>query len=174
MRSHFAGVGGSGMSALAFYLAGRGQEVSGSDRLFDRGEGIEIRAALEAAGVRIFPQDGSGIGTDSRLVISTAIEESSPEVKQARALNAQILHRSEILEEACQQGKGIAISGTSGKSTVTAMVYACLREAGYDPSVVSGAPLLELRQRGFWGNAYGGKGDWVVFEADESDGTLVR
>jgi UDP-N-acetylmuramate--alanine ligase len=174
MRSHFAGVGGSGMSALAFYLAGRGQEVSGSDRLFDRGEGREIRAALEAAGVRIFPQDGSGIGADSRLVVSTAIEESSPEVKQARSLGAPILHRSEILEEACQQGKGIAISGTSGKSTVTAMVYACLREAGYDPSVVSGAPLLELRQKGLWGNAYGGKGEWTVFEADESDGTLVR
>jgi UDP-N-acetylmuramate--L-alanine ligase len=174
MRSHFAGVGGTGMSALALYLAGRGQEVSGSDRLFDNGGGAEVRAALEAAGVKIFPQDGSGIDKNCRLVVSTAIEETVPEVKRARELECPVLHRSEILEEACQTGRGIAVSGTSGKSTVTAMIYACLHEAGMDPSVVSGAPLLQLRHDGLWGNAYGGKGEWVVFEADESDGTLVR
>lgn len=174
MRSHFAGVGGTGMSALALYLAGRGEEVSGSDRLFDNGGGHEVRAALEAAGVKVFPQDGSGIDRNCRLVVSTAVEETVPEVKKARELGVEVLHRSEILAEACRNGRGIAVSGTSGKSTVTAMVFACLREAGLDPSVVSGAPLLELRREGLWGNAYGGKGEWTVFEADESDGTLVR
>lgn len=174
MRSHFAGVGGTGMSALALYLAGRGEEVSGSDRLFDNGGGAEVRAALEAAGVKVFAQDGSGIDRNCRLVVSTAVEETVPEVKKARELGVEVLHRSEILAEACRNGRGIAVSGTSGKSTVTAMVFACLREAGLDPSVVSGAPLLELRRDGLWGNAYGGKGEWVVFEADESDGTLVR
>lgn len=174
MRRHFAGVGGSGMSALALYLAERGHEVSGSDRLFDQGGGQEIRPYLERAGIRIFPQDGSGLDRNCQLVVSTAIEGDTPEVVRARELGLEILHRSEILAEACRQGRGIAISGTSGKSTVTAMVYACLREAGLAPSVVSGAPLLELRAQGLWGNACGGKGDWVVFEADESDGTLVR
>jgi len=174
MRSHFAGVGGTGMSALALYLAGRGEQVSGSDRLFDNGGGHEVRASLEAAGVQVFPQDGSGIDKNCRLVVSTAVEETVPEVRKARGLGVEVLHRSEILAEACRNGRGIAVSGTSGKSTVTAMVFACLREAGLDPSVVSGAPLLELRRDGLWGNAYGGKGEWVVFEADESDGTLVR
>lgn len=174
MRWHFAGIGGTGMSAIAFYLAGRGQEVSGSDRLFDRGGGAAIRAALEAAGARIFPQDGSGIAPDVRLVVSTAVEEDVPEVKAAREMGCAIVHRSEALAEIANSQKTIAISGTSGKSTVTAMVFRILRAAGFDPSVISGGVLRELSKEGHWGNAWGGAGDWLVIEADESDGSLVR
>lgn len=174
MRWHFAGIGGSGMSAIAFYLLGRGQEVSGSDRLFDNDGGASIRKALEDAGARIFPQDGSGIAPDVRLVVSTAIEETVPEVKAARALGCEIVHRSEALAEIANSQKTIAVSGTSGKSTVTAMVFRILRAAGRDPSVISGGVLKELSREGHWGNAWGGSGEWLVIEADESDGSLVR
>lgn len=174
MRWHFAGIGGSGMSAIAFYLAGRGQEVSGSDRLFDRGGGASMRSALETAGARIFPQDGSGLAAGVRLVVSTAVEEDVPEVKAARALGCEIVHRSEALAEIANSQRTIAVSGTSGKSTVTAMVFRILREAGRDPSVISGGVLRELSREGHWGNAWGGSGEWLVIEADESDGSLVR
>jgi len=174
MRWHFAGIGGTGMSAIAFYLLGRGQKVSGSDRLFDQGGGAAIRKALEDRGAVLFPQDGSGIEPGVRLVVSTAVEADVPEVKAARGLGCEIVHRSEALAEIANSQKTIAVSGTSGKSTVTAMVFRILRGAGYDPSVISGGVLKELSAQGHWGNAYGGSGEWLVIEADESDGSLVR
>lgn len=174
MRWHFAGIGGTGMSAIAFYLLGRGQDVSGSDRLFDRGGGAAIRAALESRGARIHPQDGSGIAPDVRLVVSTAVEADVPEVRAARELGCEIVHRSEALASIANAARTIAVSGTSGKSTVTAMVFRVLREAGLDPSVISGGVLKELAAEGHWGNAYGGAGEWLVIEADESDGSLVQ
>lgn len=174
MRWHFAGIGGTGMSAIAFYLLGRGQNVSGSDRLFDNGGGEAIREALEERGATIFPQDGSGIAAEVRLVVSTAIEDGLPEIVAARALGCAIVHRSEALAEIANAQKTIAVSGTSGKSTVTAMIFRILRAAGYDPSVISGGVLKELAREGHWGNAYGGAGEWLVIEADESDGSLVR
>ncbi|MCB9495663.1 MAG: UDP-N-acetylmuramate--alanine ligase [Fibrobacteria bacterium] len=174
MRWHFAGIGGTGMSAIAFYLLGRGEVVSGSDRLFDRGGGEGIRGALEARGAMIFPQDGSGISEGVRLVVSTAIEEGVPEVQAARRCGCEIVHRSEALASIANSTRTIAVSGTSGKSTVTAMVFRILRGAGQDPSVISGGVLRELSALGHWGNAYGGSGEWLVIEADESDGSLVR
>lgn len=171
---HFSGIGGSGMSAIAFYLLGRGETVTGSDRLFDRGGGESIRRALEAAGARICPQDGEGLAADAILVVSTAVEDTTAEVKRARAQGNRIVHRSEALAEIASRTRCIAVSGTSGKSTVTAMVFRVLREAGLDPSVISGAVLRELSGQGHWGNAWGGAGQWLVIEADESDGSLVR
>jgi len=173
-RWHFSGIGGSGMSAIAFYLLGRGRNVSGSDRLFDHGGGESIRAALEAAGASLFPQDGSALDEQTTLVVSTAVEADVPEVRRARELGCRILHRSEALAELAASQSTIAISGTSGKSTVTAMVFSILREAGMDPSVISGGVLRELSAAGHWGNAWGGAGEWLVIEADESDGSLVR
>lgn len=171
---HFSGIGGSGMSAIAFYLLGRGEKVSGSDRLFDRGQGHSIRLALERAGAAIVPQDGQNLPPEAVLVVSTAVEDTVPEVARARAQGNRILHRSEALAELARRSRCIAVSGTSGKSTVTAMVFRILREAGLDPSVISGGVLRELSQAGMWGNAHGGTGQWLVIEADESDGSLVR
>ncbi len=171
---HFSGIGGSGMSAIAFYLLGRGQKVSGSDRLFDRGGGASIRSALEKAGARLVAQDGAGLSPEATLVVSTAIEDTVPEVRRAKELGCRIVHRSEALAEIASRTRCIAVSGTSGKSTVTAMVFRVLRGAGLDPSVISGAVLRELSSEGHWGNAWGGSGDWLVIEADESDGSLVR
>ena len=174
-RCFFAGVGGSGMSALAQYHAWRGGYAAGSDRAFDAGERGEIRAALEAAGVEIAPQDGVGVAGSDALVVSTAVEETVPDVRAARAAGVPILHRSELLARFVARERTIAVTGTSGKSTVTAMIFAILRAAGLRPGVITGGPLVELRDVGRLGNAWAEPdGGPLVIEADESDGSLVR
>ncbi len=175
---HFVGVGGSGMSALAQFHAGRGGRATGSDRAFDRGERQEIRAQLEAAGVEILPQDGSAITADcAAVVLSTAVEDSIPDVARARALAIPLKHRSELLSVYVAQHQTIAVTGTSGKSTVTAMVWAILRGCGRDPRLLTGGPVASLQQDGLLGNAWGGDESGtglLVIEADESDGSVVR
>mgnify|MGYP003334577656 FL=1 len=173
-RFHYAGVGGSGMSALAQFQAMRGGRASGSDRGFDRAERPEARAQLERLGVRVWPQDGSGIGDDcGALVVSTAVEDSVPDVAAAKARQLPIVHRSEMLAHWVATSRSVAVSGTSGKSTTTAMVFEILRGAGRDPSVITGGDLVALQAEGHWGNGWAGEGPLVV-EADESDGSLVR
>lgn len=174
-RFHYAGVGGSGMSALAQYQSMRGGRASGSDRGFDRGERPEARAQLEALGVRIHPQNGLGVQGDcAALVVSTAVEEKVPDVAAARAAGRPIVHRSELLAHWVASTRSIAVAGTSGKSTVVAMIFEVLRAAGRDPSVITGGDLVALQAEGLWGNAWAGASDLLVVEADESDGSLVR
>lgn len=171
----FVGVAGSGMSAIAQYLAGKGFSVSGSDRRFSSAAGDGIRHKLEAAGVETFPQDGSGVREGlSAVVVSTAIEESNPDLKRASELGVPRMHRSEMLARISEGVKTICVSGTSGKSTVTGMIWHILNEAGLSPSLLSGAGLVSLEKKGLVGNAIAGNGEWLVAEADESDGTLVR
>jgi UDP-N-acetylmuramate--alanine ligase len=129
---------------------------------------------LLKAGATLVPQDGSGLEPQTILVVSTAVEDTIPEVKRAKELGCRIVHRSEALAEIASHTRCVAVSGTSGKSTVTAMVFRVLRGGGLDPSVISGGVLRELSSEGHWGNAWGGTGDWLVIEADESDGSLVR
>jgi UDP-N-acetylmuramate--alanine ligase len=175
-RFHYAGVGGSGMSALAQFQVMSGGKASGSDRGFDRDQRPEARAQLERLGVTIHPQDGSGVrGADcAALVVSTAVEDTVPDVAEARAKGVPIVHRSQLLAHFVETMRTIAVSGTSGKSTVAAMVFEILRGTGHDPSVITGGDLELLRAEGLWGNAWRGKGDLLVVEADESDGSLVR
>lgn len=173
-RFHYAGVGGSGMSALAQFQAMRGGRASGSDRGFDRGERPEARAQLERLGVTIHPQDGSGADGDcAAVVVSTAVEEQVPDFAVAKRRGLPLVHRSEMLAHWVAESRSIAVSGTSGKSTVVAMTFEALRGAGEDPSVVTGGELSLLQAEGLWGNAWAGAGPLVV-EADESDGSLVR
>ena len=174
-RFHYAGLGGAGMSALAqFQVMTRGR-ASGSDRAFDHGEREGLRAQLERLGIDVLPQDGSGLGSDCvALVVSTAVEDSIPDVASARAKGIPIIHRSELLAYFVAQRRSIAVTGTSGKSTVAAMVFAILSGAGRDPSVITGADLPELEAQGLPGNAFAGDTDLLVVEADESDGSLVR
>jgi UDP-N-acetylmuramate--alanine ligase len=163
------------MSALAQYQVMTGGVASGSDRAFDRGERKELRAQLERLGIRVLPQDGSGLGSDcAALVVSTAVEENVPDFAAARAARIPIVHRSELLAYFVARQRSIAITGTSGKSTVTAMVFAILKGAGRDPSVITGGDLPELQAQGLPGNAFAGRSDLLVVEADESDGTLIR
>ena len=174
-RFHYAGLAGSGMSALAQFQAMTGGRASGSDRAFDRGERASLRAQLETLGITVMPQDGSGLGPDCvALVVSTAVEEQVPDFAAARTKGIPIVHRSELLAHFVAQYRSIAVTGTSGKSTVTAMAFAILSGAGRDPSVITGGDLPELVAQGLPGNAFAGGSDLLVVEADESDGSLVR
>jgi UDP-N-acetylmuramate--alanine ligase len=176
---HFSGLAGGGMSALAQYLRFSGQRVSGSDRLFDSDpenkEAAEKRAYFTEHGIGVFPQDGSGLTPEhTALVVSTAIEAGSPEILRAQALGIPVLHRSELLSRLCADKKTVAVAGTSGKSTVSGMAWHVLESGGLQPSLITGANLPSLQERGLLGNAYVGKGAWLVIEADESDGSLTR
>ena len=170
----FIGVAGTGMSALAQYLRGIGKNVSGSDRYFKDGEFNETKEKLEAEGISCFLQDGSGINDKTDLiVVSTAIEDTVYEVQKAKQLNIPIIKRSELLALIAESKKTIAVGGTSGKSTTTAMLFAILEYAGMQPSIISGAGLTSIIKEGKIGNAKVGKGDWLVIEADESDGSII-
>jgi len=172
---HFTGIFGSGMSALAQYLRFGGIEVSGSDRLLESEDTVFIRKSLEKLGCNIVPQDGSGINEDTELVcVSTAIEDTNPDIAAARSRSLQIVHRSDLLAAIIDTKKTIAVAGTSGKSTVTSMIFEFLTACGKSPSLISGAPLLRLERQGLIGNAFSGGSDLLVVEADESDGTLVK
>jgi UDP-N-acetylmuramate--alanine ligase len=171
----FIGVAGSGMSAIAQYLTGIGKTVSGSDRYFLPETTNETREKLEAEGITCFLQDGSGISERTDLVVvSTAIEETVFEVQKAKQLNIPILKRSEVLALISESKKTIAVGGTSGKSTTSAMIYEIMQHAGYEPSIISGAGLTSIIKEGKIGNAKVGKGEWLVIEADESDGSIVK
>ncbi|MFY7794378.1 MAG: Mur ligase domain-containing protein, partial [Chitinophagaceae bacterium] len=172
----FVGVAGTGMSALAQFLAGMGKQVSGSDRLFSsEGADPSMRVRLEKAGVKCFEQDGSGITPHTQcVVVSTAVEATTVEYVKATSLGIPILQRSDLLAMISDQYKTIAVSGTSGKSTTTAMIYEILRHAGLSPSIISGAGLTSLIREGRIGNAAVGTGEWLVIEADESDGSIIK
>lgn len=174
-RFHYVGIGGSGMSALAQFQVMLGGRASGSDRAFDRGERPEARAALERLGIVITPQDGSGIGDDCAAVVaSTAVEDPIADMVAARARAVPVVHRSELLAHFVDTFRTLAVTGTSGKSTVVAMVFEILSGAGRAPSVITGGDLLALEAQGLWGNAWHGGSDLLVVEADESDGSVVR
>lgn len=174
-RPFFIGVAGAGMSAIAQYLQGTGMQVSGSDRFFQPGVFNETKSRLEKEGIQCYVQNGEGITADTDLVVvSTAVEDSVPEVKKARELNIPILKRAELLALIASGRKTIAIGGTSGKSTTTAMLFAILQHAGLKPGIISGAGLVSLIRQGKIGNAAVGGGEWLVIEADESDGSIVQ
>ncbi|KMQ71413.1 UDP-N-acetylmuramate--L-alanine ligase [Chryseobacterium koreense] len=171
----FIGVAGVGMSAIAQYLKGIGKDVSGSDRYFHPDEYNKTKTQLEAEGIKCFLQDGSGIDENTDLVVvSTAIEDTVYEVQKAKELGISIIRRSELLSIIAKSKKTIAVAGTSGKSTTSAMLYQILLDAGFQPSIISGAGLTSIIKQGKIGNAAIGKGDWLIIEADESDGSVVQ
>jgi UDP-N-acetylmuramate--alanine ligase len=171
----FIGVAGVGMSAIAQYLAGIDKKVSGSDRYFKEGEYNETKEKLEAEGIQCFLQNGEGITAETDLVVvSTAIEDTVAEVQKAKQLNIPILKRSEVLALIAASKKTIAVGGTSGKSTTSAMLFDILQYAKMQPSIISGAGLTSIIKEGKIGNAKVGAGEWLVIEADESDGSIVQ
>jgi UDP-N-acetylmuramate--alanine ligase len=171
----FIGVAGAGMSAIAQYLSGNGKTVKGSDRLFAKGEHDAIQLQLTKQQITCYEQDGSGIDEHTEAVIvSTAIEDSNIEIAKAKALQIPIILRAQLLADICKSKRTIAIAGTSGKSTTTAMLFHILHHNGVSPSLITGAGLVSLQQDGAIGNAYCGNSDWLLIEADESDGTLVK
>ena len=173
---HFIGVGGIGMSALAYVLAKRQLPVSGSDRRL-----THITNRLQENGVKIFwsqvaeniaqvTQTASGnVKVLPQVVCSTAIGPSNPEYKAAIDAGCPMFHRSDILAALMNDTQGIAVAGTHGKTTTSSMVGYLLLEAGIDPSIVIGGEVSAWQ-----GNAYVGTSDYMVAEADESDGSLVK
>ena len=171
----FIGVAGTGMSAIAQYLAGIGKQVSGSDRYFVPNEINDTRQKLEAAGIKCFLQNGEGITNKTQLiVVSTAVEDTVPEVQKAKELFIPIIKRSELLAIIAASKKTIAVAGTSGKSTTSAMLFDILQYAGMHPGIISGAGLVSIIKENKIGNAKAGTGEWLVIEADESDGSIVQ
>ena len=140
----FIGVAGTGMSAIAQYLAGIGKQVSGSDRYFVEGEINDTRDKLEIEGIKCFLQNGDGIDENTQLVVvSTAIEDSVYEVQKAKQLSIPIIKRSALLALIANSKKTIAVGGTSGKSTTSAMLYDIMEFAGFNPSVISWERISE-------------------------------
>ncbi len=173
MRYHFSGIAGAGMNPLAQLMRARGHTVQGSDRSFDQGKNRDVAARLTALGIVVKPQDGSAVTPDlDRFVYSTAVEAETPEVRAARAHGIERVPRPALLAEVVDAGRpGVAISGTSGKSTITGMVGWLAREAGLPATVLGGAALAGEGGTGCFlpGTADGP----VAAEACESDGTLT-
>ena len=172
----FCGISGSGMSALAQILKLRGNEVYGSDRSFDQGKDEANKKALEEIGIVIKPQDGSAVADNlEMLYVSTAVEDSIPDVKAALEKNIPIKKRSDLLAEIFHQYPyNIAVGGTSGKTTTTAMIGYILDTLGKKPCVINGGLLLNYTGRKGIPNIIYNQGDICVIEADESDGSIEK
>jgi UDP-N-acetylmuramate--alanine ligase len=172
----FCGIGGSGMLPLALILRGHGAQVAGSDRSRDQGRTPEKFAWLESLGFTLFPQDGRGIvSADQTLVASAAVENTVPEVVRAKELGCARMSRAELLAALFNEaGQGIAIGGTSGKSTVTGMAGWIMHQAGRDPTIMNGAVMKNfVSPDAPFASARVGSGDVFVSEVDESDGSIA-
>ena len=172
----FCGIGGSGMLPLALILRGQGAEIAGSDRSRDQGRTPEKFAWLESLGFALHPQDGSGvISADQTLVASAAVEDTVPEVVRARELGCPRMSRAELLATLFNQAEtGIAIGGTSGKSTVTGMAGWIMTETGRDPTIMNGAVMKNfVAPDAPFASARVGAGEVFVSEVDESDGSIA-
>lgn len=164
------------MLPLALFLREGGARVAGSDRGRDQGVSPEKFALLEQRGIKLFPQDGSGVGADvTCLVVSSAVEDHIPDVAAARAQQIPVRKRAEILAGLFNMRRGIGIAGTSGKTTVTGMAARIFDLAGYDPAVVNGGVMVDFadEQGGNPGNYKIGRGDYFIAEMDESDGSVT-
>lgn len=172
-RFHFSGIAGAGMGPLACLMKARGHAVQGSDRAFDQGKKQEIAAELSRLGIELAPQDGRAVtAAIDRFVYSAAVEADTPELRAARALGLECLPRPQLLAEVVNTANpGVAISGTSGKSTIVGMLGWLLREGGIKATVLGGADFVAEGSGGCFvaGPAEGP----AVAEACESDGTLV-
>jgi UDP-N-acetylmuramate-alanine ligase len=172
-RCHVVGVAGVGMSALARAALSSGYVVTGSDRYLDQGEALPVLSKLRHAGVGLVPQDGSGVEAEcAALVVSTAIEADNPDILAARRFGVPIVHRAEMLARLVGDRPCVAVTGTSGKSTVAGMIGWLLDRVGADPFVVNGAPVVHWIDDDEVGNVRAGSGPWVI-EADESDRSLL-
>lgn len=162
---HFVGIGGIGMSGIAEVLLNHGYVVQGSDLKTSK-----ITDRLHDLGALIFEgQRAENIEDAEVVVISSAIKPGNPELDAARARGLPIVRRAEMLAELMRLKSNIAVAGTHGKTTTTTMVAALLDEGKFDPTVVNGGII-----HAYGSNARKGEGEWMVVEADESDGTFNR
>jgi len=164
-KVHFVGIGGAGMSALAKILVEKGYSVSGSDVKESVMTGI-----LRDLGARVFiGQRAENVQDTEAIVVSSAIRENNPEVVEAKRLGLKRLHRSDVNAFLINNSKGIAVAGAHGKTTTTSMLGVSLDYEGVSPSIIIGGEVDYLGS-----NAKLGKSDYLVSEADESDGTFLK
>jgi UDP-N-acetylmuramate--alanine ligase len=162
---HFVGIGGIGMSGIAEVLVNHGYRVQGSDL-----KESPITKRLAAMGVRIFiGQSAENLQAAEVVVISSAIKSGNPELDAARLQGLPVVRRAEMLAELMRLRSNVAIAGTHGKTTTTTMVATLLDAGGLDPTVINGGII-----HAYGSNARVGQGEWMVVEADESDGTFNR
>ena len=162
---HFVGIGGIGMSGIAEVLLNHGYSVQGSDL-----KASKITDRLRKLGARIFVgQSAENLELAEVVVISSAIKPGNPELEAARAQGLPVVRRSEMLAELMRLKSNIAVAGTHGKTTTTTLVAEVLVKGGIDPTVINGGII-----HAYGSNARMGQGEWMVVEADESDGTFNR
>lgn len=172
----FCGIGGSGMLPLALILRAKGIAVEGSDRSLDQGRLAAKFDFLRARGIRLHPQDGSGLTSAAQvLVTSAAVEDTVPDVQAARRLGAPMMRRADLLAQLFNAAAhSIAIGGTSGKSTTTGMIGWILHALGRDPTIMNGAVMKNFVTPDIpFAGAVVGAGDTFVSEVDESDGSIA-
>src|ERR1700678_94101 len=162
---HFVGIGGIGMSGIAEVLLNLGHQVQGSDL----SDNANVKRLREQGAIVFVGHDKANLGAAAVVVISSAVKRDNPEVVAARAKLIPVVRRAEMLAELMRLKQCVAVAGTHGKTTTTSLVATLLDAAGLDPTVINGGII----------NAYGtnarlGAGDWVVVEADESDGTFLK
>lgn len=173
----FCGIGGSGMLPLAMIVQARGNRIEGSDRSRDQGRTPDKFSWLEAHGVTLHPQDGSGVSRADQIVVATgAVEDTVPDIGAARAVGATIKTRPELLSELFNAAPtSIGVAGTSGKSTITGMIAWILHQAGREPTVMNGAVMKNFADADHpFASALVGEPDLFVSEVDESDGSIAR
>ncbi len=169
-RLHFIGIGGAGMSGLALVCRELGATVSGSDRADS-----SYMERLRRAGIEpVVGHEASNLSEDAEVVVSTAIAADNPELALARERRLPVLHRSDLLAEFCAEKRLIAVAGTHGKTTTSAMLVWVLRAIGADPAFFVGGEVPGLGEDGAATNAGWGCGEWVIAEADESDGSFGK
>ena len=162
---HFVGIGGIGMSGIAEVLMTLGYAVQGSDA-----RASKITDRLVTLGARFFEgQKAENIGAAAVVVISSAIKKGNPELEEARRRGLPVVRRAEMLAELMRLRSNIAVAGTHGKTTTTTMVATLLDKGGFDPTVINGGII-----HAYGSNARAGAGEWMVVEADESDGSFNR
>ena len=162
---HFVGIGGIGMSGIAEVLLNHGFTVQGSDA-----KASPITERLKGKGAKVFiGQKAENLEGAQVVVVSSAIKPGNPELDSARARNLPVVRRAEMLAELMRLKSNVAVAGTHGKTTTTSMVAALLDAGGMDPTVVNGGVI-----HAYGSNARIGQGEWMVVEADESDGTFVK
>ena len=162
---HFGGIGGIGMSGIAEVLITQGFRVQGSDS-----KASKITDRLVKLGAVFFEGQRAGnIGEAAVVVISSAIKKGNPELEEARLRGLPVVRRAEMLAELMRLRSNIAIAGTHGKTTTTTMVATLLDRGGFDPTVINGGVI-----HAYGSNARAGAGEWMVVEADESDGSFNR
>ncbi|MEZ5884691.1 MAG: UDP-N-acetylmuramate--L-alanine ligase [Paracoccaceae bacterium] len=162
---HFVGIGGIGMSGIAEVLMTQGFTVQGSDA-----KASKITERLVGLGATFFEgQRAENLGDAAVVVVSTAIKKGNPELEEARRRGLPVVRRAEMLAELMRLRSNIAIGGTHGKTTTTTMVATLLDKGGFDPTVINGGII-----HAYGSNARAGAGEWMVVEADESDGSFNR